>query len=75
MIPRQLLRVSIAAISITTAAGTALAQRPSGSQGPPEMSFGRAWAWFTARPGVMIAIAIIIAAIIYMVLTKKKPNA
>ena len=36
------------------------------------MSIERAWGWLMARPGVMIAFAIIVAAIIYMVVTKRK---
>lgn len=64
---------STLATSALVTSQIALAQRPpSPSQGPPQLSLEKAWAWLIARPGVMIAIAIIVAAIIYMVATKRK---
>ena len=64
---------SATAVTLILTTMAALAQRPpSGTQGPPEMSLARAWAWLMARPGVMIAIAICLVAIAYMVLAKKK---
>ncbi len=51
----------------------ALAQRPpQPGQGAPEFSLSRAWAWLMAKPGVLVALAVIFAAIIYMVATKRK---
>jgi hypothetical protein len=35
------------------------------------MSFERAWGWLMARPGVILAVLIIIAGIVYMVMTRK----
>lgn len=60
-------------LSTVVMASAALAQRPPApGQGPPQMSVERAWGWLMARPGVMIAIAIILAAIIYMIVTRSK---
>jgi hypothetical protein len=62
-------------LGLMTIAGSALAQRPpSGSQGPPQMSIEKAWDWLMARPGVIVAILIIVAAIVYMFLTRKKKS-
>ncbi len=73
MLKRAITRLSTTALGLGLAAGSALAQRPpSGNQGPPQFSLERAWAWLMARPGVMIALGIIIVAIIYMVITKRK---
>lgn len=52
---------------------SALAQRPpQPGQGTPGFSLERAWAWLMAKPGVLVALAVIFAAIIYMVVTKRK---
>ena len=60
-------------VGLMIMASTAFAQRPpSPSQGPPQMSLERAWNWLMARPGVIVALLIIVAALIYMVATKKK---
>lgn len=75
MITRLLAALTTSSLVLMTAAGTALAQRASGSQGPPQMSLERGWAWLTARPGVMIALLIIAAAIVYMIVTRKKSKA
>lgn len=73
MFKRLMATVSTATLGVAVMAQAALAQRPpSGSQGPPQMSFERAWAWLMARPGVLIAIAIIVAALVYMFVTRKK---
>lgn len=62
-------------LGLIVATDVALAQRPpSPSQGPPQMSLERAWTWLMARPGVMVAIAIIVVAIIYLIATKKKSS-
>lgn len=73
---RKLNALAIAlACGLTTWVETALAQRPpSGSQGPPQMSIEKAWAWLMARPGVIVAILIMVAAIIYLVVTRKKKS-
>ena len=56
-------------------ADAALAQRPPApGQGPPQLSIERAWAWLTARPGVMIALVIIIAVLAYMIATRRKSS-
>lgn len=73
MLNRLLATYSTALIGLLITAQTALAQRPpSGNQGPPQFSLERAWAWLVARPGVMIAIAICLVAIAYMLITKRK---
>lgn len=62
-------------VSAMIGAGTAMAQRPpSGSQAPPQMSIEKAWAWLMARPGVIVAILVIVAAIIYMIITRQKKS-
>lgn len=54
-------------------AADAFAQRPPASnQGPPALSLERAWAWLMARPGVLIAVGIMIVAIAYMVITRRR---
>ena len=75
MIRRCVTVLSTMSLVLVVAAGSALAQRPSGSQGPPQMSFERAWAWLMARPGVIIALLIIAAAIAYMIITRRKSKA
>lgn len=72
MITRLLAALTTSLLVLMSAAGTALAQRPTSNQGPPQMSLERGWAWLTARPGVMIALLIIAAAIAYMIVTRKK---
>lgn len=73
MLTRSFARLSLALIGLGLTAHAAMAQRPpSGNQGPPQMSFERAWAWLMARPGVLIAIAIALAAIVYMIISKRK---
>ena len=73
MIKRSFAAISGLTLGLAVFAQTALAQRlPAGNQGPPQMSFERAWAWFIARPGVMIAVGICIVAVAYMVITKRK---
>ena len=62
-------------LGLIVSADVAFAQRPpSPSQGPPQLSLERAWAWLMARPGVIVAVGIIIAAIIYMVVSKRKSS-
>jgi hypothetical protein len=75
MSTRLLAALTTSSLALLSAAGTALAQRPTGSQGPPQMSLERGWDWLTARPGVMIALLIIAAAIAYMIITRKKSKA
>lgn len=73
MIKRSLASLSCFALGLAMTAGAALAQRPpSGNQGPPQMSLESAWAWLMARPGVLVALAICVVAIAYMVVTKRK---
>ena len=75
MIKRATALVTTFALGLLVTANVAFAQRPpSPGQGPPQMSFERAWAWLMARPGVMIAAVIIIAAIVYMVVSKRKSS-
>lgn len=73
MLKRSLTSLTTLALAAGITAQTALAQRPpSGNQGPPQMSLERIWGWLVARPGVIIAILVIAAAIIYMVATRGK---
>lgn len=68
-------RIGTLLLAAAVTAETAFAQRPpQPGQGPPSMSVERAWAWLMARPGVLIAVGIIVAAIIYLVVTKKKSS-
>jgi hypothetical protein len=70
---RTRLTLSALVVGLLLSAETAFAQRPpSGSQGPAQLSLERAWNWLLARPGVIIAVLIIVAAIAYMALTKRK---
>ena len=63
------------ALAVAGMTGTALAQRPPApGQGPPQFSIERAWNWLMARPGVMIALVIIVVAIAYMIVTRKKSS-
>lgn len=50
----------------------AVAQRPPSSSEPGKggMSVDKAIQWLMARPGVMIAIALIIAALVFMYVTR-----
>lgn len=62
-------------VGLMVTASTAFAQRPpSPSQGPPQFSLEKAWAWLIARPGVIVALLIIVGALIYMVATKRKKS-
>lgn len=75
MMNRWLAAVSASAIGLLVITQSALAQRPpSGNQGPQQLSIEKAWAWITARPGVMIAILIIVVAIIYMIVSKRRSS-
>ena len=66
-------RAAASLLILAWMSSAALAQRPpQPGQGPPQFSFERAWDWLMARPGVMVALAVILAAIIYMVATRKK---
>lgn len=40
--------------------------------GPQQLSLEKAWNWLMARPGVMIAIAVCIAAVAYMILANRR---
>lgn len=75
MLKRATALATTLTLGLLVTANVAFAQRPPNpSQGPPQMSLERAWNWLMARPGVMIAIAIIIAAIAYMVVSKRKSS-
>ena len=75
MLKRLIVASTTAMIALATTAQTALAQRPpSGNQAPPQISLDSAWAWLMARPGVLISLAIIVAALAYMFVTRKKPT-
>jgi hypothetical protein len=43
--------------------------------GPPQFSIEKAWNWLIARPGVLIAAAIAIAAIAFMVYASRRKKA
>ncbi len=66
-------KASACALMLAVSAQSALAQRPpSGNQAPGNFSIEGAWTWLTARPGAVIAIVLIIAAIGYMLATRNK---
>lgn len=75
MIRRYLTAVAAFPAALAISATTAFAQRPPSNQGPPQMSLERAWAWLIARPGVIIALLILIAALVYMIIAKRKSKA
>lgn len=51
------------------------ARPPSAGSGTPSMSIERAWNWLMARPGVMIAIVICIAALAYGIYANRRKKA
>lgn len=53
-------------------AGGAWAQTARPPSGPQQLSLERAWNWLMARPGVMIAIVICIAALAYAIIANRK---
>lgn len=66
-------KATAAALALAITAQSALAQRPpSGNQEPGRFSIESIMAWLTARPGVIVAIVIIVAAIGYMLATRDK---
>jgi hypothetical protein len=70
-----LLRGSTSALALAATTQIALAQRPpSGNQGPSQMSIEGAWNWLMARPSVIVAIIVILAAAVFMFVTRKKPR-
>ena len=72
---RSIALASTGLATLAVTAGTAFAQRPPApGQGPPQFSLERAWAWLTARPGVMIAIGVCIVALIYMIVTRSRKS-
>ena len=54
----------------------AAAQRPPPSSEPGKggMSVDKAIQWLMARPGVLIAVALIVAALVFMYLTRSRPK-
>ena len=64
-------RLAAGLCGIALAPSAALAQRPpSPSQGPPKMSLEAAWAWLMARPGVLVAVVVIIALVAFMFISR-----
>lgn len=60
-------------LAVAATAGTALAQRPPAQgQGTGQFSIERAWNWLMARPGVIIAILIMVVAIGYLIVTRRR---
>lgn len=55
--------------------GGALAQMARPPSQPQSFSIERAWNWLMARPGVMIAIAICIAALAFGIYANRKKKA
>ena len=55
---------------------TVLAQRAPPSAPPDRsLSLSGVWEWFTARPGVLVALGVILVMFIYLFLTRKKSEA
>jgi hypothetical protein len=53
-------------------ADAVLAQRaPPSAPTDRSLSFSDAWEWFAERPGVMVAVGIIVVMFIYVILTRK----
>ena len=66
-------RLSAFVLGSSVLAAEALAQpRPPTSGQTPALSVERAWTWLIARPGVMIAIAVMILAVIWIVVSRTK---
>ena len=65
-------RLSAFVLASTVLVTEALAQRPPSPGQAPALSVERAWAWLMARPGVMIAIAVMILAVIWIVVSRTK---
>lgn len=57
---------------LATGAFAQMARPPSG---PQIISIDKAWQWLVARPGVIIAIVVAIAAIIYMLAANRRRKA
>jgi hypothetical protein len=57
-------------------ADSALAQRtPPSAPTDRSLSLSGVWEWFVARPGVMVAVGVIVVMFIYLFLTRKRPEA
>lgn len=56
-------------------ASDAMSQTVRPPSGPQSLSLERAWAWLMARPGVMIAGALAIAAVAYMIYANRRKKA
>jgi hypothetical protein len=56
-------------------ADSVLAQRPPPSAPPDRsLSLSGLWEWFVARPGVMVAVGVILVLFIFLYLTRKRPE-
>ena len=73
MISRIQAHTAAVCCAVLALPGTALAQRPPSPGGQnKELSFEKALDWLLARPGVMVALAIIVAALLYMIITQRR---
>lgn len=76
MLGRNGSRVTLASLAWLVTVLDAAAQRPPSSSEPGKggMSIDKAIQWLLARPGVMIAIALILAALVFMYVTRSRPK-
>lgn len=69
-------RINSAALSLVVwlmvTAGSAAAQTARPPSGQQVLSLEKAWSWLMARPGVIIAIVICIAALAYAIIANRK---
>jgi hypothetical protein len=63
-------------LALVGLADIVLAQRaPPSAPTDRSLSLSAVWEWFVARPGVMIAVGVIVVMFLYLFLTRKKPEA
>ena len=68
-------RTALMVLAASAFSTPALAQRPPAPSDPNKsFSFDKALDWLMARPGVMVAIALIIAVMLFMYVTQRKPK-
>ena len=69
-------QVTLAALAWLATAQGAAAQRPPSSSEPAKGAFSidKMLDWLLARPGVLVAIALIVAALLYMYFTNRRPR-
>lgn len=77
MIGRIQTKLMLATLASLTMVLEAAAQRPPSSSEPTKggMSVDKAIGWLMARPGVLIALALIVGALLFMYFTRSRPKA